>query len=67
MKLTPIDKPLLACRVCLSEIPASVADTAEGREYVHYFCGADCYLIWMQADAKGDDVVSNRAGTFCAA
>jgi len=67
MKLAPVDTPLLACRVCLSEIPHSVADTAEGREYVHYFCGADCYLTWIKADVGTDDALNETAGSICAA
>jgi hypothetical protein len=44
---TPEIDALLACRICLNEIPSSVADTLEGRDYVHYFCGADCYALWQ--------------------
>lgn len=65
MKLAPVEKPLLACRVCLCEIPHSVADSAEGREYVHYFCGADCYLTWINDDA--DDALNAVADSVFAA
>lgn len=66
MKPDTVDQPLLACRVCLSEIPASVADAAEGRDYVHYFCGADCYTLWREADpsvepATKEPVAPSRA------
>lgn len=34
------------CEICLKEIPASEAKTAEGLDYVVYFCGPDCYTQW---------------------
>lgn len=67
MKRGAVIQPLLACRVCLSEIPASVADASEARDYVHYFCGADCYLIWMEADTKSQESSTDKQDTFCAA
>jgi YHS domain-containing protein len=38
---------LVACEVCLREIPKSVAECEEGRDYVYYFCGAKCYEKWQ--------------------
>lgn len=32
----------VSCEECLKEIPSTVADTFEGPEYVHYFCGLNC-------------------------
>lgn len=52
MKYAIADKPvprepdLIQCDVCLSEIPASVAVTVEGPEYVHHYCGLDCLGRW---------------------
>jgi len=46
------DEPVLQCEVCLKEIPRSVAKSHEGVEYVHYFCGADCYALWQINDKK---------------
>ncbi|MDA8092707.1 MAG: DUF3330 domain-containing protein [Betaproteobacteria bacterium] len=37
---------VVACAICLSEIPASVAHSIEGPDYVHYFCGLDCLDVW---------------------
>ena len=31
-----------------TEIPTEVEHTAEGQEYVHYFCGIDCYRAWHE-------------------
>lgn len=41
------DAGAVACEVCLKEIPRSVAQSAEGVDYVYYFCGADCYARWQ--------------------
>lgn len=37
------------CEVCLTEIPAGVAERFEGADYVHHFCGLECYGIWRAA------------------
>lgn len=50
VKTVPADEPqTLACEVCLSEIPASVAQSLEGPDYVHHFCGLECYARWTGA------------------
>lgn len=40
------EEPALNCEVCLTEIPESVAQSLEGEDYVHYFCGSDCFEKW---------------------
>ncbi len=40
----------LACEVCLEEIPATVADHAEGEEYLAHFCGLECYRQWREKE-----------------
>lgn len=67
MKRSPDAQQLIACRVCLSEIPASVASAAEGRDYVHYFCGAECYSVWIQVDTTSQDTLAASREMFCAA
>ena len=37
---------LLACEMCLNEIPASEAKSEEACEYVLYYYGLDCYDKW---------------------
>jgi hypothetical protein len=37
----------VSCETCLKEIPKSEAAMAEARDYVAYFCGADCYQRWI--------------------
>ncbi|MBI3778240.1 MAG: AF1514 family protein [Gammaproteobacteria bacterium] len=48
--MTTTDVPeegLVACEVCLKEIPRSVARSLEGPDYVYYFCGQQCYEKWQ--------------------
>lgn len=37
---------LLQCEVCMTEVPASVAQSVEGTDYVHHFCGLECLGLW---------------------
>ena len=46
------DTPTIACEVCLTEVPASVAQTAEGPDYVQHFCGLDCLEQWQEQSEK---------------
>lgn len=39
---------MVACEVCLMEIPASEATSSEAVDYVRYFCGAECHERWQQ-------------------
>lgn len=43
---------LVTCDVCLKEIPHSVATSHEAKEYVHHFCGIECYARWQQGHPK---------------
>jgi hypothetical protein len=52
-KLATQTRPQLACQICLTEIPASVANSLEGKDYVHYFCGAECYAEWEEKEQGG--------------
>jgi len=48
--MTKTDVPeegLVACEVCLKEIPRSVARSLEGPDYVYHFCGQKCYEKWQ--------------------
>ena len=45
-----IEQPHLQCEICLKEVPASEAKSAEGSDYVFYFCGTDCYQQWRESD-----------------
>lgn len=39
---------MIACEVCLTEIPTSEATSSEAVDYVHYFCGAECLERWQR-------------------
>lgn len=38
---------VVACEVCLKEIPRSTARSLEGPDYVYHFCGSQCYEKWL--------------------
>lgn len=42
------EKPALACDVCLKDIEHGEAETYEVDDYVHHFCGLDCYSQWQK-------------------
>lgn len=37
---------VIACEVCLKEVPASDAESSETADYVAHFCGLECYEQW---------------------
>ena len=37
---------MVACDVCLKEIPRSEAKVEEASDYVVHFCGLECYDKW---------------------
>lgn len=43
---------IVECEVCLKEIPVSEAKMDEAADYVHHFCGLECYARWRAQDAK---------------
>jgi Domain of unknown function (DUF3330) len=51
---------VIACEICLKEIPRDLAHVQEGVGYVQYFCGIDCYAKWQaeenepQSESVGD-------------
>ena len=47
----PLEPEKVACDVCLKEIPASEAKSAEAVDYMHYFCGLECYAKWKKQGA----------------
>lgn len=44
----PVKPGRVACGECAKEIPASAATTAEGKDYLMYFCGLDCQAKWQR-------------------
>jgi len=45
-------EPAIACEICLREIDHEEAETFEVDDYVHHFCGLDCYAKWQHAGAQ---------------
>lgn len=43
---------VVSCTACLVEIPGDVALSAEGPDYVQYFCGLDCMDKWQEKAKK---------------
>lgn len=46
---------LVACEVCLKEVPKSEAAVSEATDYVAYFCGLDCYQKWKDQGLQAED------------
>ncbi len=44
---------ILSCDVCLTEIPADLAQTFADLDYVHHFCGLDCLEKWREKNKAG--------------
>jgi len=51
---TPQQEPPLSCSLCLKEMPHDLAHTLEGPDYVHHFCGLECYRKWQEKQAAED-------------
>ena len=43
---------IIACEVCLKEIPVSEARVEEAEDYISYFCGLECYDKWKAQEKK---------------
>lgn len=43
----PVKPARVACSECSKQVPASAALTAEGQDYLMYFCGLDCQAKWQ--------------------
>jgi hypothetical protein len=49
--LRPTTVETIHCDVCMTEIPASEAKSAEAQDYVMHFCGLECYDRWSKQTA----------------
>lgn len=43
------------CGYCHKAIPKSEAYQPEGKDYVAYFCGLDCYRHWFDSQSPKKD------------
>lgn len=56
--MSPLDRPKpqepspIACAICLTELPQSVASNQEADEYAQHYCGLECYLEWKKRHAS---------------
>ena len=46
---------LIACEICLKEVPLADAITPETDDYVAHYCGLECYELWKQQGHKKPD------------
>ena len=44
----PAGDVIVACEVCIKEVPISEAKSEEATDYVIHFCGLDCYAKWKE-------------------
>lgn len=51
----PIEPNYVTCKVCLAEIPESVAMSSEADDYTQHFCGIECYTRWHEETEKAED------------
>ena len=54
-KSKPIDIEMVACNVCLKEIPLSEAKSTEASDYVVHYCSLDCFEKWKAQNSKKAD------------
>lgn len=51
----PVELELVACDICLKEVPISEATVPEATDYVVHFCGIECYQKWKQQGEPADE------------
>ncbi|MBW6493786.1 MAG: DUF3330 domain-containing protein [Burkholderiaceae bacterium] len=51
----PSEPQLVACDICLKEIPVSEAKVAESADYVAHFCGLECFEQWQKTNDQHKD------------
>ncbi|MEE9342930.1 MAG: DUF3330 domain-containing protein [Gammaproteobacteria bacterium] len=39
---------LIACDICLKEVPVADAKNEEVSDYIIHFCGLECYALWVE-------------------
>ena len=48
------EQELISCELCLKSIPKQDSKSAEADEYVAYFCGLECYDLWVKQSKEED-------------
>ena len=39
---------LVACEICMAEVPADAVNVTDAQDYVHHFCGLGCLERWQK-------------------
>lgn len=60
----PVEANLVACEVCLKEVPIGEATIAEATDYFAYFCGLECYEQWKSRGEEKTAAAGAAAGTL---
>lgn len=50
----------ISCEIFLESFPDSETKCAETEDYVAYFCGLDCYDVWVKQQSQGTDSKSHK-------
>ncbi|RDH82660.1 MAG: hypothetical protein DIZ80_10290 [endosymbiont of Galathealinum brachiosum] len=50
----PDDDQLISCQTCLDSVPLSESQISEAEEYVAYFCGLECYDLWVHQNQQAN-------------
>ena len=59
-KSLPVEPETIACDVCLKDIPKNVGQSMEGGDYIHHFCGLECYNKWQETEATDKSKAVNE-------
>lgn len=54
IKPIPDGNETIACAVCLDEIPGTAMKSEEASDYVHHFCGLECFAGWRAQEDRQD-------------
>ena len=52
---SPTKDEMVACDICLKEVPISEAENEEASDYVYHFCGLECYAKWKEQSKKEEN------------
>jgi len=49
-----LDRKIVPCARCRTEVPVSEASVAEAVDYIIHFCGLECYAKWAEQRQGAD-------------
>ena len=49
------EEPAISCEICLHDIDPEEAETYEVEDYVHHFCGLECYSEWEKRKKQEEE------------